>query len=199
MNNAFIWNTMSMRHFDCVKRSRAALSGWMGLLLVVWLLAPTAGFSQTRTAPNALSRMPMENCAGPGQTLDVQAERMTFERQTQTFLFQDRVRVRRCDMTIVCDRLRVYNDDKGQRVERIEFIGNVRMEQGERRVTAERAEYFDAEQKLVLTGNPKAWDIAERNELMGEEIVVFLEEDRLKVKQAHVRFHPRQQQLSRSP
>ena len=49
-----------------------------------------------------------------------------------------------------------------------------------------------------LTGNPKAWDIAERNELTGEEIVVFLEEDRLKVKQAHVRFHPRQQ-LSRSP
>jgi lipopolysaccharide assembly outer membrane protein LptD (OstA) len=66
------------------------------------------------------------------------------------------------------------------------------MQQGTRRVTAERAEYFDAEQKLILTGNPKAWDAAERNELTGEEIVVFLEQDKLFVKQAHVRFHPRQ-------
>ena len=202
---------MSMRHFDCVsirwrrsmaarhaRRSSSSFPGWINLFLVVWLLASGPGFSQTAPAPNPLSRMPMENCEGTGQTLDVKAERMTFERQSQTFLFQDNVRVRRCDMTILCDRLRVYNDDKGQRVERIEFIGNVRMQQGDRHVTADHAEYFDAEQKLVLTGNPKAWDTAERNELTGEEIVVFLQEDRLMVKQAHVRFHPRQQ-LSRSP
>jgi lipopolysaccharide export system protein LptA len=125
--------------------------------------------------------------------LDVKAERMTYERQTQTFLFQEDVRVHRCDMTILCDRLRVFNDAAGQRVERIVFTGNVRMQQGARRVTADRAEYFDAEQKLILTGNPKAWDADELNELTGEEIVVFLEQDKLLVKQAHVRFHPRQQ------
>jgi lipopolysaccharide export system protein LptA len=135
----------------------------------------------------------MENCEGSGQTFDVKAERMTFDRQTQTFLFQERVRVRRCDMTIQCDHLRVFNDAAGQHVERIVFTGHVRMHQGTRRVTAERAEYFDAEQKLILTGKPKAWDTVEQNELMGEEIVVFLEEDKLLVKQAHVRFHPRQQ------
>jgi lipopolysaccharide export system protein LptA len=89
--------------------------------------------------------------------------------------------------------MRVFNDAEGQSVERIVCTGNVRMQQGDRRVTAERAEYFDAEQKLILTGNPKAWDTGEHNELTGEEIVVFLEEDKLFVKQAHVRFHPRQQ------
>jgi lipopolysaccharide export system protein LptA len=117
---------------------------------------------------------------------------MTYERQTQTFLFQENVRVRRCDMTILCDRMRVFNDAAGQRVERIVFTGNVRMQEGARRVTAEHAEYFDAEQKLILTGNPKAWDANELNELTGEEIVVFFEQDKLLVKQAHVRFHPRQ-------
>ncbi len=184
---------MSMRHFVSAKRPRLAFPGWAVLLGTVWLLAPGWGLSQTAPSRNPLSRVPVENCEGPGQTLDVKSERMTFDRQTQTFLFQERVRVRRCDMTILCDRLRVFNDAAGQRVERLLFTGNVRMQQGARRVTADRAEYFDVEQKLVLTGNPKAWDTEEQNELTGEEIVVFLEEDKLFVKQAHVRFHPRQQ------
>jgi len=182
---------MSMRHFDCARPLCSMLLAWTSVVLALWLATPEAGLSQT--ARNPLSRMPLENCEGPGQVLDVEAEHMTFDRQTQTFLFQDRVQVRRCDMTIFCDRLRVFNDAQGQRVERIVFTGHVRMEQGARRVTSEHAEYFDAEQKLILTGQPKAWDTTEHNELTGEEIVVFLEEDKLLVKQAHVRFHPRQQ------
>ncbi len=182
---------MSMRHSDFVRCWHPVLSGWASLWLILWWVAPQVTWAQT--APTPRSQVPLERCEGPGQTLDVKAERMTFDRQTQTFLFQERVRVRRCDMTILCDRLRVFNDAKGQRVERIVCTGNVRMQQGARRVTAERAEYFDAEQKLILTGKPKAWDTDEHNELTGEEIVVFLEEDKLLVKQAHVRFHPRQQ------
>lgn len=182
-----------MRHFVSVRRPSPAVVAWSVWLFAIWLLAPGWSLAQTAPSRNPLSRVPVENCEGPGQTLDVTSERMTFDRQTQTFLFQERVRVRRCDMTILCDRLRVFNDSAGQHVERLLFTGNVRMEQGARRVTAERAEYFDAEQKLILTGNPKAWDIEEQNELTGEEIVVFLEEDKMFVKQAHVRFHPRQQ------
>ncbi len=185
---------MSMRHFDFVRSLPPWHIGCTSLLLMTWLLL-SAAVSWSQTAPAARPRAPLPtaNCEGPGQMLDVKAERMTFDRQTQTFLFQERVRVQRCDMTILCDRLRVFNDTEGQRVERIVCTGNVRMQQGARRVTAERAEYFDAEQKLVLTGEPKAWDTEEQNELTGEEIVVFLEEDKLFVKQAHVRFHPRQQ------
>lgn len=189
---------MSMRYFDFVRRRRPALPGWTRLFLILWLLTPGVSLSQTAPSQSPLSRMPVENCEGPGQMLDVKAERMTFDRQTQTFLFQERVRVRRCDMTILCDHLRVFNDAAGQRVERIVFTGNVRMRQGARHVTAERAEYFDAEQKLILTGKPKAWDSAKHNELTGEEIVVFLAQDKLFVKQAHVRFHP-PQRASESP
>lgn len=47
------------------------------------------------------------------------------------------------------------------------------MQQETYRVIAKRAEYYDAEQKLILTGQPKAWDTAEHNELAGEEIVFF--------------------------
>lgn len=182
-----------MHLFDFARYARPVLRGCATLLLILVLLIPRVSLPQTAPMQTPLSQTPTGNCEGPGQMLDVKAERMTYERQTQTFLFQEDVRVRRCDMTILCDRLRVFNDAAGQRVERIVFTGNVRMQQGARRVTADRAEYFDAEQKLILTGNPKAWDADELNELTGEEIVVFLEQDKLLVKQAHVRFHPRQQ------
>lgn len=160
------------------------------LLLGLWLLAPAVSTPQTT---NNKGLVAIEDCEGPGQTLDVKAERMTFDRQTQTFLFRENVRVQRCDMTILCDKLRVFNDAAGERVERILATGRVRFHQGARRITAEQAEYFDTEQKIILTGQPKAWDTVEKNELSGEEIVLFLEEDKLFVKQAHVRFHPRQQ------
>ncbi len=154
---------------------------------------PAVSTSQTAPPKSLNNQVIAEDCEGPGQTLDVKAERMTFDRQTQTFVFHDRVRVKRCDMTILCDKLRVFNDTAGNRVERILATGNVRFRQGARRITAEQAEYFDTEQKIILTGQPKAWDTVEKNELSGEEIVLFLEEDKLFVKQAHVRFHPRQQ------
>ncbi len=200
-----------MHHFDFARRARhmmrykvrrwrfrpcrvvASTGRGVAVLLGLCLLSPVVGTSQTTTPKGLGAQVAVEDCEGPGQTLDVKAERMTFDRQTQTFLFRERVRVQRCDMTILCDKLRVFNDAAGERVERILATGNVRFHQGARRITAERAEYFDTEQKIILTGQPKAWDTVEKNELSGEEIVLFLEEDKLFVKQAHVRFHPRQQ------
>ena len=45
-------------------------------------------------------------------------------------------------------------------------------------------------QKLVLVGNPHAWDSDEQNELIGDEITIFLAEERILVQGARVRFHP---------
>lgn len=136
--------------------------------------------------------LPAQDCEGPAQALDVTSERMMFDSQTHTFIFEDNVHVRRCQMTMRCDRLHVTQDEAAERVERIVATGNVHFQQGERQVKAERAEYFDAEQKLVLTGNPRAWNTQEQNELTGEEIVVFLQEDKLLVKRPRVLFHPSQ-------
>jgi lipopolysaccharide export system protein LptA len=117
---------------------------------------------------------------------------MTFDSQAHTFIFEDNVQVRRCQMTMRCDRLSITQDAAGERVMRIVATGNVHVQQGERQVKAERAEYIDAEQKLVLTGNPRAWNTQEQNELTGEEIVVLLQQEKLLVKHPRVLFHPRQ-------
>lgn len=167
---------------------RLTCAGLIGLAL---LSLGANGKKPQRAQPLGI-QAPVQDCKGPGQELDVTADQMTFDSRTHTFVFENNVHVRRCDMTLQCDRLRVINDAQGNQVERIIATGNVHLQQGVRRVQAERAEYFDAEQKLVLTGQPRAWDPVEKNRLTGDEMVVYLETEKLVVKRARVLFHPRQ-------
>lgn len=132
-----------------------------------------------------------ESCDATNARLDVTSERMTFDQRTHTFTFEEKVRVLRCDMVMTCDRLHVLNDIKGEHVERVTAIGNVHFQRGARHVLAERAEFFPSDQRLVLTGNPRAWDTQEKQEMTGDEIIVFLHDENILVKRARVLFSPR--------
>jgi lipopolysaccharide transport protein LptA len=139
-----------------------------------------------------------QDCQGSAAALNVIAERMTFDHRTQTFTFEENVRVDRCNMTVVCDHLQVANDARGENVERIIATGHVHFQQGTRHIVADQAEYFAVEQRLVLTGHPHAWDTQEGNEMMGEEIVVFLQDENMVVKRVRVLFHPHKT-MSKTP
>jgi len=152
------------------------------------------GYSQA--LHGTLEKFPVQkDCKGNQATLDVSSSRMIFDSKTHTFIFEEKVRIIRCAMTIVCDRLQVINDASQKHVERIIATGNVHFQQGTRSAVAERAEYFESEQKLVLTGHPRVWDTQEHNELAGEEIVFMLQEETVFVKRARVLFHPRKTSL----
>jgi lipopolysaccharide transport protein LptA len=146
--------------------------------------------SQKQTPPQAIDALSTQDCELEKAGLDITAERMTFDQNTHTFVFENQVQIRRCDMTIWCDHLRVVGDAKSEATEHVIATGNVRIAYGTRRVTAQHAEYFVTQQRIVLTGSPRAWDTDDRHEMTGEEIVVVLSEDHVEVKQARVRFHP---------
>jgi lipopolysaccharide transport protein LptA len=158
----------------------------VGLLM---LCLNTETFGQNRRGTNE-KLLPQKDCEGGSTTLDIVSERMTYESKVRTFVFEEKVTVRRCTMVITCDRLQVINGANERNVERIIATGHVKFQQGSRHVTAERAEYFEAEQKMILSGSPRAWDTSEQNELTGEEMVIFLQEDKMFVKQARVLFPP---------
>ena len=65
---------------------------------------------------------------------------------------------------------------KAGELEKVEAKGNVRITQGERVVTGEKAIFYNDEQKIVVTGNPVMQE--EKNIIKGEKIVVLLEENR---------------------
>ena len=163
------------------------------IILAVLMALPVGIASQTQPQQATLSeRLQPSDCKGPEAALDVTSEQMTFDRDTHTFIFKEKVRVKRCSLTIDCDHLRVIRDVEANKIKQVIATGNVRFQDGARHAVAERADYYEADQKLVLVGNPRAWDSDEQNELTGDEIIVFLEEARILVKGAHVRFHPDQ-------
>ncbi len=163
----------------------------MGIVLIY---LSRSGYGQG--LQGTLEKLPTQKgCEGGPTTLDVSSERMTFDSKTRIFVFEEKVRIVRCTMTIVCDRLQVMNDTNERNIEQIIATGNVRFQQGKRSAVAERADYFESEQKLVLTGKPRVWDTQEHDELTGEEIVLLLQEEKVLVKQARVLFHPRKTSL----
>jgi len=74
-------------------------------------------------------------------------------------------------------------------VNRIEATGRVRIEKDSGSATCEKAIYYHDDDKIVLTGDPVAWDKGTR--VSGKQITMFLAEDRSVVEGgSHVRIEP---------
>jgi lipopolysaccharide export system protein LptA len=74
-------------------------------------------------------------------------------------------------------------------VNRIEATGRVKIEKDSGNATCEKAIYYQDGDKIVLTGDPVAWDKGTR--VSGKQITMFLAEDRSVVEGgSHVRIAP---------
>jgi lipopolysaccharide export system protein LptA len=82
-------------------------------------------------------------------------------------------------MSILADQIEFFFDEKMEDVERAAATGNVRISYGERRGSAERAEYFPHESRAVLLGSPKIWQ--DNDSVTGCKITLFLREDKSRV------------------
>lgn len=72
-------------------------------------------------------------------------------------------------------------------VNRIEATGNVKIERESGNATCQKAVYFSDDEKIVLTGDPVAWEKGTR--VSGKQITVYLAEDRSVVEGgSHVRI-----------
>jgi lipopolysaccharide export system protein LptA len=92
-------------------------------------------------------------------------------------IFEGRVEARHNNNTQYADRMEVYLDDKGEKVLRAISTGNVKVIASDCRTgTARRAEYYDAEQKIILIGNARVWQ--DENVVQGERITMYMAEDR---------------------
>jgi lipopolysaccharide export system protein LptA len=61
-------------------------------------------------------------------------------------------------------------------VSMVEAIGSVVIEKDDGRATCRKAVYYESEGKIVLTGNPVAWQ--KGTKVSGEKMTMFLAEDR---------------------
>jgi lipopolysaccharide export system protein LptA len=108
-----------------------------------------------------------------------------YELQRQV-IFIGNVVAKQGELTILGDRMTIFylegenpgSNDEGLagKIDRIMVEGSVRITQKNVVATGERAVYFDEENKVVLTGEPKVQQ--DKNFIQGDKITLFLDSEK---------------------
>lgn len=186
---------------------------WIWLLLLN--LFPLGMASLSESAEAAIPKASADQTV----STTITAKKMTVKNQDSQAIFEGAVVLTRGSLLVYSDRMVVmfsaqdpfaidtqkgYEAVKGgtssrgsdavpavsnRSVNRIEAIGRVRIEKDSGSATCEKAIYYHDGEKIVLTGDPVAWDKGTR--VSGKQITMFLAEDRSVVEGgSHVRIEP---------
>ena len=143
--------------------------------------APPAPGQSTSTPKNSampgVSIAPKAKDSDTPLPLTVDADKMERFGKANLVIFSGNVVARRDNSVQYADRVEVYMDEKGDRVQRTVSTGSVRIVTKDCRTgTAQRAEYFDLDQRVVLIGNARVWQ--DENVVSGDTITIYVAQDR---------------------
>jgi len=179
----------------------------IGVLMGLAALADAAPAQAPAPAPRPAAPAAESKSDGKGgdrkQPVTVDADRMERFGKESLVIFTGNVVARQENSVQHADRMEVYLDEKGDRILRTVSTGNVRIITRDCRTgTAQRADYFDLEQRVVLMGNARVWE--EDNVVSGDTITIFLSQDRSVVqggRQERVKavFYPKDQGTASAP
>lgn len=111
------------------------------------------------------------------QPVTVDADKMERFGKEGLVVFTGNVVARQNNSVQYAERMEVYLDEAGDKIVRTVSTGSVRIITRDCRTgTAQRAEYHDLEQRVVLMGNARVWQ--EDNVVSGDTITIFLSQDR---------------------
>ncbi len=115
-----------------------------------------------------------------GQPIDITSDRVETYSKENLIIFKGNVTARQKDIVIYSDSLEAMVFEGGKGVERVVAGGNVKIQQGIRVANCQKAVFYNIDQKMVLTGDPKVWE--GENMVSGDEIVFYIEQNRIEVK-----------------
>jgi lipopolysaccharide export system protein LptA len=130
------------------------------------------------------------------QPIHVVSDSLEVDNKEQMAAFAGAVKATQGDVTITCDKLEVYYQreapakkapkaapeqpaglmDQGGQVQRVVALGHVRVTQKDRVAVGRKATYWAGGRKLLLEGQATVW--RGKNQVSGEQITVFLDQDR---------------------
>lgn len=108
--------------------------------------------------------------------VEVTADRLEADDQAQSLVFVGNAVATQDDVTIHGNRLTVKYTGEKREIERVIAEGAVRINQGTRVATGERAILYHLEERIVLTGSPVVRD--GDNSVEGQEITIYLNDQR---------------------
>lgn len=119
---------------------------------------------------------PLSSPFASSKPVKITAESLEADNKKNTVTFKGNVVAKQEDMVIVADTMTVDYEKEGG-IKTVQASGNVKMSQAERVATGTRIIFYNPEQKIVMTGNPKIWQ--GDNLISCEKITVLLEEDKI--------------------
>jgi lipopolysaccharide export system protein LptA len=114
------------------------------------------------------------------QPIEITAQQLELLQEQRQSIFIGDVVVKQGEMTLYTEKLIVFFEKKQDQIERLEAVGGVRVIQLDRIATAEKAIFQQAKEILVLIGNAEVKQ--GRNQIVGDEIILYLKENRSLVK-----------------
>lgn len=112
--------------------------------------------------------------------IEVTAQQFEALQQQRQAIFTGEVVAKQGDITLYCEKLIVFSLPDQDQIDRLEAFGNVRVVQLDRTATAQRAVYRQQEGTLLLIGDARVHQ--GQNQIAGDEITVYLQENRSVVK-----------------
>ncbi|MBI5042465.1 MAG: hypothetical protein HZC10_01235 [Nitrospirae bacterium] len=132
----------------------------------------------------------------------ITSQRMIALNEQNKLIFEKDVVAKKDDMTLYADKMEILfiktndssltdaagsSEDKRD-ISTIKAMGNVKVVKGEKTATADEAVYYKDEEKVVLTGSPKAW---EKDDMVtGTKMTIYIKEDKSIVEGSKVVVNP---------
>lgn len=114
---------------------------------------------------------------GKKEPLIINSREAVFDNKGLSATYKGDVKVKKGDMTLTANSVRSFFTKKTRKIDRIEALGNVHVEKGDRVITAKKGIYYELEKKIVLSGKPRVTQ--GENTLEGDKISFFIEGDRV--------------------
>ncbi|HUL30734.1 MAG TPA: lipopolysaccharide transport periplasmic protein LptA [Thermodesulfobacteriota bacterium] len=114
------------------------------------------------------------------QPIDITSDKVEAYWKENLIIFRGNVVARQKDMVIYADSLEAVTIEEGKGIDRVTAGGNVKIQQGLRVANCQKAIFYNIDQKVVLTGDPKVSE--GENIVSGDEIIVDIDKNRVEVK-----------------
>ena len=179
-------------------------------VLLLLLLLNTGLMGYPMAAQGAESAISKTRGDAPAIPTTITSNKMTVRNQANQAIFEGTVVLTRGPLTVKSDKMTVFFQAKNNEapkasekdqtetsgavsspsnrsIQKVEATGHVKITQDNGHATCQKAVYFNAEEKIVLTGDPVAWEKGTR--VTGKLITIFLAEERSVVEgDSHVRI-----------
>jgi len=110
------------------------------------------------------------------EPIAITSHRMDADKLGDRVIFTGNVILKKEGMTLSSDSMVVFYDARSKSIREIEAHGNVVVRKEGREAHSNKASYFNHEEKIVLTGDPRINE--NENQLGGDKITLFLRDDR---------------------